>query len=74
MTVRRIMLLAAVFVVACITLAGIQVRGIDGLVFPPQNVGSLRRQTAQNGAFSVDHVPLALVQIHFRQMRLHLNS
>ena len=55
-------------------IAGIKVRGIDGLVFPAQNIGSLRRQTAQNGAVGVDHVPFALVQIHFRQMRFHLKS
>ena len=28
----------------------------------------------QNGAVGVNHVPLALFQIHFGQMRFHLKS
>ena len=54
--------------------ARIQVRRIDGLVLTAQHIGKLRRQAAQHDAVGVNHMPLALVQIHFRQMRLHLNS
>ena len=36
-----------------------------------QNIGNLHSQTAKNGTVSIDDVPLALVQIHFRQMRFH---
>ena len=54
--------------------AGIQVRRIDGFVLPAQDIGDLRRQAAQDGAIGVNHVPLALVQIDFRQMRFHLKS
>ena len=55
-------------------IAGIEVRRIDGFVLPAQNIGDLRGQTAQDGAVGINHVPLALVQIHFRQMRFHLKS
>ncbi len=51
---------------------GVEVRGIDGLVFAAKNIGNLHSQTSEHGAIGINHVPLALVQIHFRQMRFHL--
>jgi hypothetical protein len=51
---------------------GVEVRGIDGFVFAAQNVGNLHSQSSEHGAIGVNHVPLALVQIYFRQMRFHL--
>ena len=54
--------------------AGVEVRRIDGLVFPAQNVSHLHGQPAKHGAVGINDMPLALVQIHFRQMRFHLKS
>ena len=51
--------------------AGIEVRRIDRLVFAAQNVGDLHGQAAQHGAVGINDMPLALVQIHFRQIRFH---
>ena len=53
-------------------IAGVQMRRVDGFVFTAQNIGNLYGQTAQHGAIGINHVPLALVQIHFRQIRFHL--
>jgi hypothetical protein len=50
------------------------VRGVDRLVFTAQNVGYLHGQSAKHGAIGINNMPLALVQIYFRQMRFHLNS
>ena len=52
-------------------IAGVEVSGINGFVFPAQNVGDLNRQAAKDGAIGIDNVPLALVQIVFRQIRFH---
>src|SRR5258708_9721962 len=41
-------------------IAGIEVRRVDGFVFPAQNIGHLRREPAQDDAIGIDHVPLAL--------------
>jgi hypothetical protein len=54
--------------------AGIEVGGLDGFVFSAHVVGDLCRQPAQDRAFGVNHVPLALVQIYFGQMCFHLKS
>ena len=53
-------------------IAGVEVRGVNRLVFAAQNVGNLHGQPAQHGAIGVNHMPLALIQIYFRQMRFHL--
>ena len=50
---------------------GVEMRRINGLVFAAQNVGDLHGQTAKNRAVGINNMPLALVQIHFRQMRFH---
>ena len=52
--------------------ARVEVRGVGGLVFSAQNIGDLHGQTAQNSALGINYVPLAFVQIHFRQMRFHV--
>ena len=51
--------------------AGIEVRRVHGLVFAAQNVGDLHGQPAEHGAIGINHVPLPLVQIYFRQMCFH---
>jgi hypothetical protein len=48
--------------------------GKDSFVFAAQDVGHLNGQAAENRAVGIDDVPLALVQIHFRQMRFHFKS
>jgi hypothetical protein len=52
-------------------IAGVQVGGKDRFVLAAQNVGNLNRQAAQHRAVGVNDVPLALVEIHFRQIRFH---
>jgi hypothetical protein len=44
---------------------------IDGLVFSAQDVSHLHGQTAQDRAIGINNMPLALIQIYFRQMRFH---
>jgi hypothetical protein len=53
-------------------IAGIQVGGIDRLVLSTKDVGDLGGKAAQDGAVGINHMPFALVQIYFRQMRFHL--
>jgi hypothetical protein len=43
------------------------------LIFPAQNIGNLDRKASKDGAIGVHHMPFALIQIDFRQMRLHQN-
>ena len=53
-------------------IAGVHVRRINGLVLSAQNIGDLRSEAAQDRAVGVNHVPLALIQVYFGQMCLHL--
>ena len=46
--------------------AGIEVGGKDRFVLAAQQVGGLRCQAAQHRAVGINHVPFALVQVHFR--------
>ena len=52
-------------------ITGIKVGGVDGLVFSAQDISDLHGQTAQDRTVGIDDVPLALIQINFRQMRFH---
>ena len=52
-------------------IAGVQVGGVGGFGAPAQEVGDLDSETTQNGAISIDNVPLTLVQIDFRQKCFH---
>src|ERR1043166_6000737 len=52
-------------------IARIEVRSEDGLVLSPENICDLDGQTAQNSAIGINHMPLALLQIDFRQVSFH---
>ncbi len=52
-------------------ITGVKVRRVDGLVFSAQDIRDLHGQTAQDRAIGINHMPLALIQINFRQMRFH---
>ena len=55
-------------------IAGVEMRRINGFVFATQYVGNLRGQTTEHRAIGINDVPLALVQIHFRQIRFHFKT
>jgi len=49
----------------------IQMGRKDGFVLAAQYVCDLHSQPPQHGTVGIDYMPLAFVQIHFRQMRFH---
>ncbi len=52
-------------------IAGVEEWRENGFVLAAQDIGYFSGQTAQYLAFGIYHVPLAFVQINFRNMRLH---
>jgi hypothetical protein len=53
------------------TKSGVKVGRINGFVLAAQDVGYSDGQSAENRAIGINYMPLALVQVHFRQMRFH---
>ena len=51
--------------------AGIEMRSEDRLVLSAENICDLDGQTAQDSAIGINHMPLALLQIDFRQVSFH---
>lgn len=52
-------------------IAGVEVRGVDWRVPAAEKIGDLDSETTQDRAVGIDDMPLALIQIHFRQIRFH---